>query len=129
MGLGVGCTIPPPALKCPYHIGVVLSKRFAEYDHELAQQYTDSFDNVARAKDNIKWVVARGDLVTNDGSIEKRVKILQKLTRTGKTTGRVTVVLSQHAGPREPSTQLTDAIGGMCFQNSVRRCERQPNIS
>ncbi|KAI3320302.1 hypothetical protein HD806DRAFT_507127 [Xylariaceae sp. AK1471] len=110
MGLGIGCELPPPNSSCPYHIGVVIAERFASYSHEECQKYTDTFDNVHRAKDNIKWVVAKDDLVTPHEGIEKKVKIVHKVTRTGKKAGRVAVVLSCHVNTGQAPSQLSQLL-------------------
>ncbi|KAI0532804.1 hypothetical protein GGR58DRAFT_522464 [Xylaria digitata] len=96
MGLGIGCEKPPPNSSAPCHIGVVLAERFAGYFHEESQRYNDSFDDILRAKDNIKWVVARGDLVTPREGIAKKVDI----------AGRVRVILSCHDGIGENLNRL-----------------------
>jgi len=106
MGLGIGCELPAPNIGCPYHIGVVLADRFKIYSHKEIQLYTDTFDGVNRAKDHIKWVVAKDDLVTPHEGIEKKVKIIHKVTRTGKKAGRVVTVLSNH----EDYWQETDRL-------------------
>jgi hypothetical protein len=96
MGLGVGCEIPAPNSSCHYHVGVVLAERFTSYSYAKDQQYMDTFDHVLRARDHIKWVVAKDDLVTPHEGIEKRVKIIHKVTPKGKKAGRIVVVLSGH---------------------------------
>ncbi|KAI1737444.1 hypothetical protein F4680DRAFT_214502 [Xylaria scruposa] len=98
MGLGLRCEKPPHVASAPYHIGVILAERFASYCHQEDQCYVDSFDGISRAKDQIKWVVAKGDLVTPYEQIEKKVKIVHKITPRGKKTGRVKVILSSHDG-------------------------------
>jgi hypothetical protein len=107
MGLGLGSELPAPNSSCPYHIGVVLAERFTSYAHEECQKYTDTFDNVPRARDNIKWVVAKDDLVTPHEGIEKKVKIVHKVTPTGKKAGRIEVVLSCHANTGEAPSRLS----------------------
>ncbi|KAI0450091.1 hypothetical protein F5B21DRAFT_517692 [Xylaria acuta] len=96
MGLGVRCEKPLPVYSAPCHIGIILAERFASYCHQEDQRYTDSFDGVLRAKDHIKWVVARGDLVTPHEQIVKKVKMVHKINPNGKKTGRVNVILSSH---------------------------------
>ncbi|KAI8635597.1 hypothetical protein F5Y19DRAFT_408383 [Xylariaceae sp. FL1651] len=107
MGLGIGCEMPAPNSSSSHHIGVVLAEQFARYSHRESQKYTDTFDNIARAKDHVKWIVAKGDLLTPHEGIEKKVKIIQKVTRTGKKAGRVIVVLSGHENFGETPSQLS----------------------
>jgi len=102
MGLGVDCDIPPECIQCPYHIGVVLSPRFAQYEHREVQRYTDTFDGSERARDTIQWVVARGDLVEADKAIEKKLRIVRKMTSSGNQVGTVTVLTSAFDGKGEP---------------------------
>ncbi|KAI3339486.1 hypothetical protein F4824DRAFT_45665 [Ustulina deusta] len=106
MGLGVSCEQPPHNSGAPYHIGVVLAEQFASYFHQEHQRYADTFDNVFRAKDHIKWVVAKGDLVTPHEQITKTVKIVQKINPKGKKAGRVRVILSSHDRTSEHLSQL-----------------------
>ncbi|KAI0428803.1 hypothetical protein F5Y09DRAFT_312038 [Xylaria sp. FL1042] len=98
MGLGVHCEKPPPSSSAPYHIGIILAERFVRYSHQEYQSYTDSFNNVLRAKDQIKRVVAKGDLVAPDKQIAKKVKLVHKINPNGKKAGRVRVILSGHDG-------------------------------
>lgn len=108
MGLGIGCgEIPPPNIKCPFHVGVVASTRFADFDHDPPQKYVDTFDGVARARDQICWLIAKGDLVTHDQGIEERLIVVRKSKPTGKKTGTVIVVTSQYDGAGEPPSKLT----------------------
>ncbi|KAI0415867.1 hypothetical protein F5X98DRAFT_376248 [Xylaria grammica] len=106
MGLGVYCEKPPPNSRAPYHIGIVLAERFARYAHEEWQRYDDSLDGVSRAKDHIKWVVAKGDLVTPHEQIAKKVKIVHKITPRGKKAGRVRVILSSREETGDDINQL-----------------------
>ncbi|KAH9884837.1 hypothetical protein F4778DRAFT_799407 [Xylariomycetidae sp. FL2044] len=94
MGLGVGCKVPPANIRCPYHVGVVVSKRFTKWDHDEAQKYTDTFDGVQRARGNIHWLVTKGDLITQDEGINAEVKLTKKITLKGNRTGTVTIVTS-----------------------------------
>lgn len=98
-GLGVHCDIPTECIKCPYHIGVVLSQRFTDFDHHPEQRYTDSFDNSERARDNIKWMVAKGDLITVEEGIDKQLKLVRKITSRGNQVGTVTIVTSDADKP------------------------------
>jgi hypothetical protein len=107
MGLGLGCEVPPPCVRCPFHIGVVAAKRFAPYHHLQEQKYTDSFDNIHRAKDHIQWVLAKGDLIPVEG-IVKTVTVIQKLKPTSKKTGRVIIVTSESDDARGPSSHFGD---------------------
>ncbi len=102
MGLGLGCDKPPENTQCPIYIGVVLATHFKDYDHEASQRYTDSFDGIDRAKDSIKWVVQRGDLVTEAAGIQRTLKIIKKMTPTGNQRGSVIVVTSEYDGPKRP---------------------------
>ncbi|KAI1307552.1 hypothetical protein F5Y03DRAFT_405610 [Xylaria venustula] len=103
MGLGVGCKPPPPSFGSLYHIGVVIAERFASHPYLEQQRYIDSFDNISRVKDHIKWMVAKGDLVnqTPPKEIVKKVKLVYKVNPNGKKTGRVRVVLSMHDGKND----------------------------
>ncbi|KAI1373089.1 hypothetical protein F4677DRAFT_430205 [Hypoxylon crocopeplum] len=109
IGLGIGCEIPPASTRCPYHVGVVLARRFAEWDHYEEQKYTDSFDSISRARDDIKWVIAKGDLVSPLQGIEAKVRIIKKVTLKGSQTGRVVLVTSSFDGPGSPPTQYSGA--------------------
>ncbi|KAF7556188.1 hypothetical protein G7Z17_g1667 [Cylindrodendrum hubeiense] len=112
MGLGLGCTPPAPSKQSPYHIGVVLAERWTMYDHEQGQKYDDCFDHVKRANDNIKWLVAQGDLITEDKGIEVTQFIIKKLSRNGNRAGSLTLVLSELGSVIEPPTRLGNLTGG-----------------
>ncbi|GAW16725.1 hypothetical protein ANO14919_061620 [Xylariales sp. No.14919] len=70
------------------------------------QRYNDSLDGVARAKDHIEWVVAKGGLVTPHEQIAKKVKIVHKITTRGKKAGRVREILSSHEETGDDMNQL-----------------------
>ena len=112
MGLGLGCDQPPPTKQCPYHIGVVLAERWTEYSHEQSQKYADTFDNKTRARDNIKWLVAKGDLITQDEGIAVSQRIIKKLTRNGNRAGAVTLAFSYVDGVTQPPTQMKQSVDG-----------------
>ncbi|KAK3687821.1 hypothetical protein B0T22DRAFT_405788 [Podospora appendiculata] len=102
LGLGVGCEIPPRCIQCPYHIGVVVSAtRFIEHDYDESQLYTDTFDHKKRLKSQAKWVIAKGDLITQHEGLEKRVKFVKKMTRAGNQAGSVDIVISNYTGPTD----------------------------
>ncbi|KAM7182876.1 hypothetical protein V8F20_012817 [Naviculisporaceae sp. PSN 640] len=97
IGLGIGCQIPTPCRASPYHIGVEVSTEFRDYypDRETPHlMYVDEFDGKRRLKDQTKWMIAMGDLITPEDGIEKTVKIIRKMPRTGRLVGSVVLVLS-----------------------------------
>jgi hypothetical protein len=119
IGLGLGCEIPPEAVKCPFHIGVVVSQRYNEFDHKVGQKYEDSFDTrTPRAKDCIRWVAAKGDLITANEGIHKTVKLVRRVTPNGSKRGTIRIVTSAAdqwtvsnpaaENPRGPSTRYSD---------------------
>ncbi|KAK0617593.1 hypothetical protein B0T14DRAFT_569083 [Immersiella caudata] len=94
IGLGVDCVTPAPSLPCPFHLGFVLSERFALHKHPESLRYTDSFDKVERAKNHIKWVISKGDLVPPDKTIEQELKLVHKMSMPAHKPGSITAVLS-----------------------------------
>lgn len=112
MGLGMGGDRLVPVIGCPYHIGFVVAERFASYDHDEFQRYTDSFDDGVRAKDNVKWIIARGDLVSPEQPIEKSTKVVWKTRPNGKKAGRIKLVFSSQTRPGVPATQLSRGHDG-----------------
>lgn len=109
MGLGKVCDAPPAVSECPYHVGVVVASRFAPYDHVESQKYVDTFDNITRAKDNIKWIIEKGDLIAHNSAIDKSEKIVRKTNPNGNKTGRVIIVVSEWNTYGSPPTQLLNA--------------------
>lgn len=107
MGLQLGCWIPPPSKKCPFHVGVVLSQRFMHYEHHRRQRYTDSFDDVPRGNDNVKWVISKGDLIAPDEPISKTLRLVTKMTQPGHRPGSLTIVTSTDSDPNGPTTRLS----------------------
>ncbi|KAJ2901809.1 hypothetical protein MKZ38_001347 [Zalerion maritima] len=96
IGLAVNCTPPPACVPCPFHLGVVISERFEEWNHQADQRYHDPRDGrgVTLAKENIKWLVDKGELLTGerDPSFIKIVPITGKFKENGVKQGRITVV-------------------------------------
>lgn len=112
LGLGLGCTPPAPSKKTPYYIGVVLAERWTTYKHGHGQRYVDSFDRLARARGNIKWLVAQGDLITQDEGIQVSQAVVKKLSRNGNRAGTLTLVFAETGGASEPPTQFAKITGG-----------------
>lgn len=106
MGLGVECIPPTPSMRCPYHIGVVLAERWARYNHNEDQKYQDTFDDLQRAKENVKWLVGKDDLITDDEGIQVSQPIIKKLSRKGNRAGVLTLVISEGNDSIVPSTQM-----------------------
>jgi hypothetical protein len=94
LGLGLGCKVPPAVVACPYNFGVVISKKFALYEHGWEQRYRDTLDHIERAHNHVEWVVSKGDLIKHDEPTEKTVKLVRKLTPAGSRAGRVTIIVS-----------------------------------
>ncbi|KAK4447447.1 hypothetical protein QBC34DRAFT_303234 [Podospora aff. communis PSN243] len=94
LGLGLGCKVPLPVVQMPYNLGVVISKRFALYDHGPQQRYKDSLDGVERACDHVEWFAFRGDLIRHDEPTEKTIRLVRKLTPSSSRSGRVTIIIS-----------------------------------
>ncbi|KAF5027434.1 hypothetical protein F66182_454 [Fusarium sp. NRRL 66182] len=96
VGNGIERRLAPEALRCPYHIGVVLSERWVEYAHDPDQEYKDRFGHASLAKGNIKWIVSKGDLIDpNKGSIDMTQPVVQKFAKTNNLSGRLTVVFDK----------------------------------
>lgn len=106
MGLGVECVPPIPSMRCPYHIGVVLAERWTPYNHSEDQKYQDTFDDLQRAKENVKWLVGKDDLITDDEGIQVSQPIIKKLSRKGNRAGVLTLVISEGHESIVPSTQM-----------------------
>ncbi|KAK4198218.1 hypothetical protein QBC40DRAFT_341386 [Triangularia verruculosa] len=81
LGLGIECEVPTACVECPYHIGVLISQQFHEYENDETQAYMDMIDQNMRAKDHLKWIAAKGDLITQADGIRKSVKIVRKVAK------------------------------------------------
>ncbi len=112
MGLGLDCRPPPPQSPCPVHVGIVVAERFAHYDHEPLQKYQDSFDKIERAKNQIKWIVNKGDLLPSDGGLTTRLKLVRKMTQTGSQAGTIRIVTSTYDGPHKPPSHFVQPVDG-----------------
>ena len=108
MGLGVDGNTPRRSLQCPYHIGIVAAESFLEFEHEPNQAYVDSFDKRERARDNIHWVVAQGDLISPDGGIQERIRLVRKTNPRGNKNGTVTIVTSRYQDVRYKPSKLAN---------------------
>ncbi|RSM16799.1 hypothetical protein CDV31_004408 [Fusarium ambrosium] len=103
----------PICHQSPCHIGVVLAEPFATFSHEPDQRYIDTHDGKARAKNNIKWLVLKGDLIENELYVKQR--IVRKLPKRMNPASRLTVVfdtwdyIGEHAN--EPPTNLHETPG------------------
>ncbi|KAK4671727.1 hypothetical protein QC764_608200 [Podospora pseudoanserina] len=96
LGLGMNCEVPPACAECPYHIGVLISQQFHEYENDEKQAYTDAIGQSMRAKDHLKWIAAKGDMITQPDGISKSVKLVRKILKLNDQVlkGSCTVVIS-----------------------------------
>ncbi|KAK3319151.1 hypothetical protein B0H66DRAFT_498128, partial [Apodospora peruviana] len=125
IGLGVGCEVPQKCVPCPYNIGLLVSTPFKQFEHNQSQLYTDTFTNQTRAKGHIKWVIAKGDLITQQEGIEKSVKIFKKMTRNGNRAGSVTIVT---ASDRELGEEALRQDLSLDYDLSIIPPQDQPAI-
>lgn len=109
MGLQLGYMWPPHSEYhlCPYHIGIVVAEDFAIYTHQPEQRYTDSFDGKARARDDVKWLIARGDVVEGSIPTIRTIRLVTRMSQAGRRPGSVTIVLSPDERPGGPPRQLS----------------------
>ncbi|KAK1756307.1 hypothetical protein QBC47DRAFT_444660 [Echria macrotheca] len=101
MGLGIGCPAPPICIECPVYIGVLVAVDFKNYEHRDAQLYTDKFDRKLRARNHIKWMAAKGDLITREEGINNSLTITRKVIEDARLTGSIDVVISRMGGHEE----------------------------
>ncbi|KAK4169551.1 hypothetical protein QBC43DRAFT_63954 [Cladorrhinum sp. PSN259] len=94
MGLGIGSEIPQAIVACPYHLGVVVSKKLAPYVLTNKQRYRDYFDGVSRVQHQVEWFLSKGDMITPEDSVTKTVRLVRKLVPGGSQAGEVTVIVS-----------------------------------
>lgn len=92
----MNCEVPPACAECPYHIGVLISQQFHEYENDEKQAYTDAIGQSMRAKDHLKWIAAKGDMITQPDGISKSVKLVRKILKLNDQVlkGSCTVVIS-----------------------------------
>lgn len=119
IGLGVDCEIPAPSLACPFHLGFILSERFALHEHPESSRYVDSFDKVERAKNHIKWVLSKGDLVEPDKIVEKELILVHKMSMPAHKPGSITAVLCREDSVRGLPGQL-DKVGKSLLRSKMR---------
>jgi len=93
--------MPPLAVRCPVHIGVVLSKPYDKFNDDPSQLYVDSLQVevpggrlVERAKNHIHWVITKGDLIDPAKGIQRTVSIIRRITTEGNKAGQIYVVTS-----------------------------------
>jgi hypothetical protein len=121
MGLGVNCDVPPPCVPCPFHIGVVVARPYRIYNHDNRQKYTDTFDSAERAKDNVNWIIRKGDLITQDTEAVTRLKLVRRIAaKEPKTGGTIFIVTSTNSDPRGPSPLRIDPSDGKILKQLPR---------
>lgn len=122
IGLGLDCEVPSPSLPSPFHLGFVLSERFALYEHPSEARYTDTFDNLERARNHVKWVVSKGDLVPPGRSIHRELKLVQKMSQPAQKPGSVGAVLCP-AGAGLSAGRFDFLMRGYYYQPFVTEVE------
>ena len=116
--------MPMPAIRCPVHIGAVLSTRYNRFSHDESQLYRDSLeyqgqkDPAERARDNIHWVVTKGDLVNPRTGIHEEVPIVCRITPEGSKSGYISVVMSSKDDERNLPGRLHGPGHGM-YKNTL----------
>ncbi|CAI4213222.1 unnamed protein product [Parascedosporium putredinis] len=68
----------------------------AREEHHRPERYTDAFDKVHRAKNQIHWVFRRGDLMYQSKPLSRSVTLVQKISVTGVRKGSVRIVVSRN---------------------------------
>ncbi len=93
-GLGIGMIAPSPVRKCPRHFGVVISESYASFKHTEEDMYYDTLDGYKKAKGQLKWLVAKDDLILPEKPTELTFKFARKFGREDPKSFRLIFVAS-----------------------------------
>jgi hypothetical protein len=52
--------------KCPRHFGLSVSQPFSSFTHSEADAYIDPFDGQKKAKDQMTWLIKKGDAIMSN---------------------------------------------------------------
>ncbi|KAK4225635.1 hypothetical protein QBC38DRAFT_482384 [Podospora fimiseda] len=94
MGLGIDSELPPAAIPCPYHLGVIVSKQLGPYDLQSNHLYKDYFDSTFRVSQQVEWFLSKGDMITSEQPGTKTVRLVRKLLPGGSQAGEVVIIVS-----------------------------------
>lgn len=105
-GLGIGMACPDPVQACPYHLGVVITEIFASYKHKAEDLFHDEVGRIPRAKGQLHWLLAKGDLIQPMKPTVATYQFTKKFQKKDIKTFRLLVVINN---ADEPPTRKADA--------------------
>lgn len=81
-GMGIGMSIPPPAIPCPRHYGICVSQRHARWRQNYAPRFIDVCTGEELATHQIVWLVRKGDVKLPGECIEVSTAVTFKFSPT-----------------------------------------------
>ncbi len=118
-GAGVGAAALPTVGVCPRSYGITLSQKFAAHlMHGEGDVFTDKLHGSAMARNQIVWLVRKGDLIPPGGPIVATYNLACNFTNTDIAHNMLTRVSLVASDSDERATRLSDLVDGTCFSRS-----------
>lgn len=76
---------------CPRSYGISISEPFSEIDHDYRDRIQDPHSKQDLAKDQLKWLIKKGDLILSDEKREASGPIEKAFPGSGSMSGSVTI--------------------------------------
>ncbi|KAI9777865.1 MAG: hypothetical protein M1839_008542 [Geoglossum umbratile] len=111
-GMGIGADMPYRLRSCPRHYGVCVSQIYADWAHDSARVVIDEFHGRQVVRDQLIWLVQRGDVILPDKPVVSTFSIGYRFTPRHLELGEsVRMVIVATALERPPSN-LSDLPRG-----------------
>lgn len=101
--MGVGSDVATKVGICPRHYGVCLSESYEEWRHLENAVHRDRLNDREIVRDQIVWLVKRGDVILPDSPIKKSINLQGHVTKTEHRRGMsIKVTFVATAAPEAP---------------------------
>jgi hypothetical protein len=115
-GAALGSTQPPAIRVCPRSYGITLTQKFAAHlPHDENDMFRDKLHGQTMAKNQIVWLIRKGDLVPANGAITAEYNLTCNFTSSDVSGNKYTRVSLVASTADDRVTRLADVNTGMGF--------------
>lgn len=81
--------------KCRRHYGVSVSQNFSSWNHSELDAYVDLFDGQKRAKNQVIWLINKGDAIFSDQPKHASIDLCRRFGRGDPTVFKTNLISSE----------------------------------
>jgi len=96
----------------PKHYGLATSQPFSSFEHSEADAYYDTFDGQKKARDQVVWLIKKGDAIFSTAPKHASIRLCRKFGRNDPRVFKTLLVSSDHD---QAAQRLVDVPEGLCF--------------